>query len=44
MVLLEILIKRDVRKLEHSSDGCVEKGNAHKKNNVHRNWDTFSSS
>ena len=31
MVLLEILIKREVRKLEHSSDGCVEKGNARKK-------------
>ena len=43
MVLLEIIIKREMPKLQHLSDGCAEKRNAHKKDNVHENWDTFLS-
>ena len=40
-VLLEIIMKREVPKLQHLSDGCGEKRNAHKKDNAHKNWNTY---
>ena len=41
MVLLDIL--SEVPRLQHflTKDGCADQANTHKKDNLHRIWDTF---